>query len=115
MKKIVKRLKSTTMYRAFFKVISKTEPDWVNYPDAPDPDGLWRSLLTLCSRENDEGERDEIVTILWDHDAFLDLSRGENVLVTLQFGIHYKEDGSKEQIANVVEIKHLEELENTRW
>lgn len=73
------------MYNFLGRVIKKTEPVYVDWPDAPDPDGLWHSVITLTTTEFEESERDVINAHAWDDLANTELHPGDDVICTLRF------------------------------
>ena len=86
------------------------EKQYLPEPGMGEPDGLWRRKVTFRTNESEECEQDEIAAILWDFNASLNLNVGDEVLVTLQFGVMRMKDGSSYLQADVVEIKRIIEL-----
>ena len=85
------------------------EKQYLPEPGMGEPDGLWRRKVTIRTNESEDCEQDEIAAILWDFNASLNLNVGDEVLVTLQFGVMRMKDGSSYLQADVVDIKKVRE------
>ena len=94
------------MIKLNLKVKKYGELTYLPAPEINEPDGISRRLVSFVSKDELE-EQDEIIAILWDDDTILNLKEGDEVLVTLQFKIGQRIDGSSYQYADVVEIKKV--------